>query len=491
MSKRQTNIQKIKSYLIKNKKELIYSVGITLIFFGVFYRINYTTDTYFDIKGSFSDVSTNFLKAGRFITFALYVLYKIGLNFRIVYLISFILAIIAISLSIFILGKYLQREYMDKQKILPFVLSTVLVINPFTIELLFYLEKGVMASAILFGILSALSFHQYTRQKSKRTLFISFIFVLLSCFSYQGVVGLYVILSAALILLDKNKNKKHITDLLLCIFIYLSTIVLNLLLAKIIIGSTKSSTLGANFLATLEVLANGISRMLNYYEIIPSIIVYLILVLICISYIQRAKSDEIKHFSIKLVGLVVLIIGFSILPYLSQSPENIWFVPRSSWPFAAGISIVAIFICGQKEAKKSTLNIAMASCCALLFLEFFSFNQIIIDHYQTNDLDREILTQVGERITEYEDTNDVEITKVAVIRDDNISYIYPNKKIVGDAQVMAMATNWSDVNALNYYTNRNLGAVEVSEENYSCPDIYKASLDISFIGQDTVVICKH
>ena len=358
MSKRQTNIQKIKSYLIKNKKELIYSVGITLIFFGVFYRINYTTDTYFDIKGSFSDVSTNFLKAGRFITFALYVLYKIGLNFRIVYLISFILAIIAISLSIFILGKYLQREYMDKQKILPFVLSTVLVINPFTIELLFYLEKGVMASAILFGILSALSFHQYTRQKSKRTLFISFIFVLLSCFSYQGVVGLYVILSAALILLDKNKNKKHITDLLLCIFIYLSTIVLNLLLAKIIIGSTKSSTLGANFLATLEVLANGISRMLNYYEIIPSIIVYLILVLICISYIQRAKSDEIKHFSIKLVGLVVLIIGFSILPYLSQSPENIWFVPRSSWPFAAGISIVAIFICGQKEAKKSTLNIA-------------------------------------------------------------------------------------------------------------------------------------
>ena len=108
-----------------------------------------------------------------------------------------------------------------------------------------------------------------------------------------------------------------------------------------------------------------------------------------------------------------------------------------------------------------------------------------------NAIDKETIVQIGERITEFEDANNTKITNVAVVRDSNISYVYPNQKSVGDAQVMAMATNWSDVNAINYYTDRDMRSIQVDEKNEFCKDSDKLSLDIVFIEQDTLVICKH
>ena len=482
-------IQNVFAFLNKNWKELSYSLIITLVFFGAFSRMNYTTDTYADIAGSFSDISGNFLGAGRFFACALYVLYKIGINIYIVYSISFILAILAIALSIFVLGRYICVYISKKKKLLPYILATVLVINPFTIQLLFYFEKGVMASAILFAILGAITLHQYTKQKTKSKLLISFIFTLLSCCSYQGIVGLYIILSTLFILLDKNTNTKIIKKLSPCILIYLSAIVINLLLSKLINGSTKGGVSNINFLATLGALGKGIGKMLSLYNIVPAIIIYSLLVLVFISYLRKKKQE--KSFFIDLVLLAILIVSVAILPYMSQSPDSIWFVPRSSWPFAAGVATLIIFICGQVDAKRKTLNMATFSCCLILLLELFSFNQIIIDHYQMNAIDKETIVQIGERITEFEDANNTKITNVAVVRDSNISYVYPNQKSVGDAQVMAMATNWSDVNAINYYTDRDMRSIQVDEKNEFCKDSDKLSLDIVFIEQDTLVICKH
>lgn len=488
MSINKQYFNKILSYLSSNRKELLYSIIITLIFFGSFYRMNYTTDTYADIMGNYANISSNFLGAGRFFAYALYMLYKIGISINYVYLVSFTLAILSISASIFILGGYLQSIVKSK-KTLPYLLATLLVINPFTIELLFYLEKGIMTSAILFAILGAISFHKYTKKQQKAQLFISFLFAFLCCCSYQGIIGLYITLSATFMLLDNNRTK--IKSFILCTLIYLAAIIANILIAKLINGSTKSSVANLDILESIKALTSGSIRMVALYNIIPAIIVYLLLAFTIISFICNTNTKN-KTSYIELLVIIILIIGSSILPYLSQSPNNIWFVPRSSWPFAAGISIILIYIYGQKSVKAKTLNIAKASCCIMLLLEFLSFNQIIIDHYQTNAIDKEVISQIGEKISEFEKSNNTKITNVSIIHDDSIIYTYPQKRAIGDAQVMAMATSWSDVNSLNYYTGRNLTPTRISNlDNVDCSNNNNIQLDVIFPTKDIVVICKH
>lgn len=338
MSINKQYFNKILSYLSSNRKELLYSIIITLIFFGSFYRMNYTTDTYADIMGNYANISSNFLGAGRFFAYALYVMYKIGISINYVYLVSFTLAILSISASIFILGGYLQSIVKSK-KTLPYLLATLLVINPFTIELLFYLEKGIMTSAILFAILGAISFHKYTKKQQKAQLFISFLFAFLCCCSYQGIIGLYITLSATFMLLDNNNNNKtKIKNFILCTLIYLAAIIANLLIAKLINGSTKSSVASLDILESIKALTSGSIRMVALYNIIPAIIVYLLLAITIISFICDTNTKNRTSY-IELFVIIILIISSSILPYLSQSPNNIWFVPRSSWPFAAGISM--------------------------------------------------------------------------------------------------------------------------------------------------------
>lgn len=450
--------------------------------------MNYTTDTYADIMGNYANISSNFLGAGRFFAYALYMLYKIGISINYVYLVSFTLAILSISASIFILGGYLQSIVKSK-KTLPYLLATLLVINPFTIELLFYLEKGIMTSAILFAILGAISFHKYTKKQQKAQLFISFLFAFLCCCSYQGIIGLYITLSATFMLLDNNRTK--IKSFILCTLIYLAAIIANLLIAKLINGSTKSSVANLDILESIKALTSGSIRMVALYNIIPAIIVYLLLAFTIISFICNTNTKN-KTSYIELLVIIILIIGSSILPYLSQSPNNIWFVPRSSWPFAAGISIILIYIYGQKSVKAKTLNIAKASCCIMLLLEFLSFNQIIIDHYQTNAIDKEVISQIGEKISEFEKSNNAKITNVSIIHDDSIIYTYPQKRAIGDAQVMAMATSWSDINSLNYYTGRNLTPTRISNlDNVDCSNNNNIQLDVIFPTKDIVVICKH
>lgn len=494
MNSQKSKIQnnKFLSYLLKNKSYLLYSLIISFVFFGLFSRINYTTDTYADIMGSFEEISYNFLGAGRFFTYLLYLIYKVGFSFNFVYYISFIIAIFATALSVYILGKFLQKTYSKTNKILPFLLATIVVINPFTIELLFYFEKGIMISAILFAILGAIAFREYYVKKNKRTLFLSFVFALLCSCSYQGIVGLYLILCVAFILLDSESIAKIIKLLATCATIYILAIILNLLLAKMINGATKSGISNIDIVATIKMLANGSIRMIGLYNIVPASIVYGLLVVAYISYVKHSKKISYKSFNLKLIFLIVVTIGVAVLPYISQSSNNIWFVPRSSFPFAAGLFVMLSFIVLQKNVSEVTFTIATLACLIVLSIEFSNFNQVIINHYQVNAVDKTVASQINNKIVEFEKSNNTKITTATIVYDKNISYTYPETKTLGDVQTMAFATPWSDINALNYYTGNHLEKTAPSDSDRElCLESDTIIPDIIFTNENTILICKH
>ena len=134
-------MKKIKEAL-KDKKLYFFFI-ITLLFFGMFAKMDYATDTYAVIGNDKSEILENFLQSGRFITAFFFVILKmINIKISIVYVLSFSLSVISISMAMYIIDKILIREKANP--VLAGVASVLLIINPFSIEEMMYIEKGIM-----------------------------------------------------------------------------------------------------------------------------------------------------------------------------------------------------------------------------------------------------------------------------------------------------------------------------------------------------------
>ena len=107
-------------------------------------------------------------------------------------MLSTIIAIFAITVSIYKLF-YLLKNEIVKNELIATLISVMVIINPFSIELFLYIEKGVMTLAILFSILAVDEFVKLLKDKTKKKDFIlSIVYMCLSIFSYQGYLVIKV-----------------------------------------------------------------------------------------------------------------------------------------------------------------------------------------------------------------------------------------------------------------------------------------------------------
>lgn len=82
-----------------------------------------------------------------------------------------------------------------KNKFIKLIIPVLIVINIFSIELYLFMEKGIMMFSVLLEIL-AVYFFKKALEKDKKFLLLSILMMLLANFSYQGTVGLFVVISA-------------------------------------------------------------------------------------------------------------------------------------------------------------------------------------------------------------------------------------------------------------------------------------------------------
>ena len=134
-------------------KNLHISLLISLVFFAIFIKLEYATDTYSLFEEAVSTRVNHFLLSGRFVT----ALWWGAVNFfhlsdYLIYLSSFALAIICITLSIYNLFLVFSKKI--KNEVICLLVSTIIIINPFTIELFLFLEKGILTFAVLLSVLA-------------------------------------------------------------------------------------------------------------------------------------------------------------------------------------------------------------------------------------------------------------------------------------------------------------------------------------------------
>ena len=98
-----------------------------------------------------------------------------------------------------------------KNKILCLLISITVIINPFSLELFMYFEKGILALSVLLNILAVEELIKvFNGEKQKIVKVI--LYMLLANFSYQGVVATFVAISSVYILKYSSNIKQFIKN---------------------------------------------------------------------------------------------------------------------------------------------------------------------------------------------------------------------------------------------------------------------------------------
>ena len=520
---------------LKIKKIYFVFLIITLVFFGTFAKMDFATDTYAVLESSKRGILQNFLQSGRLITaffFSAFVVLKTPIS--IVYLLTFLAAIFSISFSMYKLY-YIIKENIVDNKYISAILAVSIIINPFSIELFMFIEKGVMTFGVLACVLALEQFVKFVEncrkkesykfeegksrnadsleeinKKIKKEFCLAIFYMSLAVFSYQGVVAIFLALATVFVLKNSKTFVEFLKETIASVMIYLIPAILNFVMVRLIFRGSRVN--GERVLAeSLKRIINGIANMFVTYSILPrEFFIALFYASLIIFAVTIFTNKNIKHKSLKILELLYLdfiTIFATVAPQILQSTNSIWFVSRSTYAFASIIGINSLFIlivvleerenktktkleknttelreletnAQELELRKSKIepkdnktkyikNIEIAVeilNLVLIFATWYRFNLIEIAHYNLNYEDKLIAEEIGKEIYNYEQETGIEVKKVAVYKDKNPRYTYPNIFVTGDINISAFGTEWSDVNSINYYNNLKLERIEQDEE---------------------------
>lgn len=429
-------------------------------FFGIFLQPDYATDSYAEAYSGYSG-SAHFLHDGRLITASLSFLFNtIHLNLETIGIISTVAAVLLLAISIFELAKLIKPITKDDK--ISYLSAFLIIINPFTIELFLYIERGIMALSILFCVFAVkyliYSFKPYKLQP----LLISVLFMLFAVFCYQGTVGLFIVLSITFSFLYPASRSQIIIiikRILVSGIVYAVPVLCNLIFIRLFSSDTsRTNSKNINLSSNIEQIFIQLKELVTTLGIIPWFIVFLffvaILAVLIIYFLRRSILKQLIRFVLLLVLVSFISIISAVAPQLFQSFVNL--VPRSSYSFGVIFGTI-IFISGffiQKETKGSLVKNAIYMI-AVVFLSvmFFRFNSIAISHYNTNAIDRARAFWVNDQIKQYERTSKQTVTYIVGVTDASPTNHYSEIDVCGSGNVSAFSRSWSDVNSINYFTN--------------------------------------
>ena len=257
-----------KNVKVKVLKKLFFYFFISVIFFGLLFKIEYATDTYSVFNFDKQAIFNQYAMSGRFISAVVGKIVKtLNLSEQEIYLGSFVLAIACAVLSQYMLYTIIEKNV--ENIIIRLIIPTLIIINPFSIELFLYIEKGIMWFGILMciaGVKSIVSF--FETNKRKYILFAAILIFIANC-SYQGIVGIFVSITLVFILKYSNSIKQFIINNFIVGSVYVVPAVLDFLIMKLIFKTSRINGNVALIESVKKILKYTIEMYIKMYNLLP------------------------------------------------------------------------------------------------------------------------------------------------------------------------------------------------------------------------------
>ena len=392
-----------------------------------------------------------------------------SLNNSTIYFISFILSFIFTVLAIYKLYTILKNDI--DIKILAILSSILIVLNIFSIELYLFLEKGILILSVLCCILALESIVKFFKG-NKKSIILSFIYMIIANFAYQGTVAIFVALSAIYIIKYTKNIKSFIINNIATAVCYGGPALINYLWAKKIFINPRMNS-EYNIIKSVEKIIMGMQEMVkNTYNILPKYLFILILLAIIIIGIisilnQKEKKSKKVWLILGIPYIIILTITVTILPQMLLSTDSISFVPRSTFAFSSLIGLLVAYICMNVKIKDISKSVLVGILILYLSIQYISFQQIINDRYIVNYMDYNQFLQIEEKVKMYETETGKKIEKIAFYPSYQMQKSYDNIKVIGETNLKVMYTEWSRKCYLEYYFKRKFTQISGTKEIYN------------------------
>lgn len=478
--------EKIKNTLT-DKKFYIFLM-ITLIFFGIFQKLEYATDTYCVFVTSTKKYCQHFINCGRFISALCLAITKVlKFNPTQIYTISYLLAILVTTVSMYVLYNILAKDV--KSKLTAFIIAIMIIINLFSIELYLFLEKGIMMLSVLFCVLAFKHFVKYL-EGNKKELTATLLYMTLANFSYQGTVGLFIALSAIYIIKQSRTFKQFIKYNIVAALCYGIPAAIDYAIVKYAFKNSRVSN-EVNIVESAKLIWKNTKEMfIQTFKIIPNYcfaITLGIIILTVIILVINNKSELKKKFLLllEISYLILAVYIVTIFPQIMQSTASIGFAPRNTYTFASIIGILMAFICIEFEQKKFINYYIVVISTIFLIIQYTGFLNIERNRYIINYNDWYNAMQIKEKVERYENESGNKITKVAIYGLETKQASYPELFTSGDINIKAIDASWSRMDHLKYYLERDLEEIDPKEEIY---DKYYKNKNWKIFDIDQIVL---
>ena len=476
------------------KKVFIFYTFITLLFFGILIKLEFATDTYAVFNFNKEEVFMQYAMSGRFITgFIFKILKSINISEKLIYSLSYLLAVICTILSQYFLYKIIEE--VVKNKVIRILIPTLIIINPFSIELFLFIEKGIMWFGVLVCIIAVKSVIEFFETKQKRHIIYSAVWMLLANCSYQGVVGIFGAILLVYILKYSKNIKEFLINNVIVGSVYAIPAIVDYLLVKILFKSSRING-KINILESIKIiLKNTFNMIVKTYEIIPKYAFILLILFTFTVFCSKIWKEKKKFLStIDFFYIMLGIIFFAIVPQIVQPTNSIWFVPRTTYCFASMYGILVLFIVMNYDVEKFSKNLILIISITFVIFQAQKFIIIEKDRYILNNQDEQITMQIIEQINNYETQTENKIKNVAVYQDEKPNYTYEGIFATGDMNIKCYSTDWSTIEILKYYSKRDFKMTERDkkiEQDFEKQNWDDFNTNQIIFKENTINICNY
>ncbi len=469
---------------------------ITCIIFIPFLQGHYATDTYNIANIGYKEYAIEWsLKDGRiFMCIIGLIASKINMPIKLYVFITLFLALVISNISVIILSKIIKKYKEPKkniQKIIVIVISYITIFNFMYLEDMYFVESIVMASSILLFMISA----YILTEKNKQYILKSLILNIIGIMCYQGTIGMFFSFTILFtILKNKNNVKQIIIDLIKCGVIALVAVLLNIIAVKIIgnilkIKQTRLSKISKIFSNIEGIIATLPTILQKTCNLFPknAFIIFLDIITIIVIIYQIKDIKKANNLIYKYVTIMVIAILGSCVTYL-LSPTS-FFTGRLRNPIGSLIGMIFIFLYVETnlfEKKKILSIITYLTLISYIALNFGNYENIMFQHKKINELEKLQVSEIDNKINEYEKNTGIKVTKIVKVPRKKTS---SQNKGANDITRNALKTRWAVDGVINFYTERNLENIDATEEkikyyfkNYDYEREYKCIDDTLYIN---------
>ena len=447
----------------ENQKIILYSFFLTLLFFGINYRIEYATDTYYNFiqKGAYVACLDN----GRpFLALCFYILESLPISVGIIYHIMQILGIVFLTASTSVLAATYHR-YIGKETT-SIVLSFLTIANPLIIEYFLFEEKGIFMLAILLNVIAALiTVGQWEKGKIKVSYtVITILCMLIAVLSYQTSVQVYVVICLPFIVMHSKNAPDFIKKNIYVALLYGFSMGCAFAVAKYLLN-TERATMSFNLMEGIGRAHNTISTVTfdKFFHLPGGVfaiwcILAVVAALIAVCRTEKGKVLSLLSFVYIAAGCVVA--SFFVFVLNGAALPS----PRTVYTYGMLFGVILFYAEVIQASDKKVIGfIPIIVAIIILAYEYLNFGSLFIDRYQCNAVDRYYAQIIREQIRKYEDETGNKVDTICFYVDEERMWWDEG---YGDSEMMSRAQScgWSALNSINLYLGRDYLEGEQDED---------------------------